>query len=440
MRVLRYTLGDYAVFFFVYSVMGWIVEEIFAAFKYGRFINRGVLNGPICQIYGISMIVINNNLRDLAAYPWFQVVASVIAITVTEYIAGVFLHKVTGRRLCDYSKKIWNFNGYICVQYSLLWGISAVCVFWLIHPFIYMASQLLPALIKYITLIVIAVIFVLDVAITSAAVFKWKKQADREVIERFEKVKNKLGEKLILKIQRRLYRSFPGLIESELSIKEYAKTTKHKIFAEGMCLDKFLWIFFISGFVGDLIETIFMLITTGEITSRSSLIYGTFSVVWGLGGAAASALLYSMRDKGNGKLFVAGFFLGGVYEYTCSVFTEVFLGSVFWDYSKMPFNLNGRVNLLYCGFWGIAAIGWMKLLYPLISKPIEKIPMITGKIVTWLLVVIMVFDMAVSGLAIRRYADRQEGTRTANAVEEFLDYSYPDQLMEVIYPYMRVRE
>ena len=45
-------------------------------------------------------------------------------------------------------------------------------------------------------------------------------------------------------------------------------------------------------------------------------------------------------------------FLGGAYEYLCSVFTELVFGKVFWDYSWMPFNLGGRINLLYCFFWG----------------------------------------------------------------------------------------
>ena len=102
--ILHYTLCDYVIFFFVYSILGWMIEEIFAAFKYGKFINRGVLNGPICPIYGISMLVIINNLQDLADEPWFQLVSAVIAITVTEYIAGAFLHKITRRRLWDYSK------------------------------------------------------------------------------------------------------------------------------------------------------------------------------------------------------------------------------------------------------------------------------------------------------------------------------------------------
>ena len=52
---------------------------------------------------------------------------------------------------------------------------------------------------------------------------------------------------------------------------------------------------------------------------------------------------------------------------------------MFWDYSKIPFNLGGRINLLYCFFWGIAAVVWIKGIYPVMSAWIEKIPMKFGK-------------------------------------------------------------
>lgn len=55
-------------------------------------------------------------------------------------------------------------------------------------------------------------------------------------------------------------------------------------------------------------------------------------------------------------------------------FTELVFGTVFWDYSDIPFNLGGRINLLYCFFWGIAAVIWLKILYPRLSALIEKIP------------------------------------------------------------------
>lgn len=51
-----------------------------------------------------------------------------------------------------------------------------------------------------------------------------------------------------------------------------------------------------------------------------------------------------------------GTFIGGAYEYICSVFTEIVFGKIFWDYLGLPFNLGGRINLLYCFFWGIATV------------------------------------------------------------------------------------
>lgn len=102
--------------------------------------------------------------------------------------------------------------------------------------------------------------------------------------------------------------------------------------------------------------------------SRSSLVFGQFSIVWGIACALLTWILYRYRDKSNWFIFLFGTILGGAYEYICSVFTEIAFGTVFWDYSKIPFNLGGRINLLYCFFWGFAAVIWMKAVYPVFVK------------------------------------------------------------------------
>ena len=108
--------------------------------------------------------------------------------------------------------------------------------------------------------------------------------------------------------------------------------------------------------------------------SRSSVVYGPFSIVWGLGCVLLTAFLYPYREKNDRYIFLAGTILGGAYEYICSVFSELVFGTVFWDYSAIPFNLGGRINLLYCFFWGIVAVVWLKMLYPILSGWIEKLP------------------------------------------------------------------
>ena len=152
-------------------------------------------------------------------------------------------------------------------------------------------------------------------------------------------------------------------------------------------------------------------------------------------------ILYQYRNKSDSFIFVFGTVLGGAYEYACSVFTELVFGTVFWDYSKIPFNLGGRINLLYCFFWGIAAVVWMRVLYPRLSDWIEKIPKKAGETVTWVLVVFMIFNILMSGMALGRYTERHTGEKKAgNAVEEFLDDHFPDERMERIYPNAKVVE
>lgn len=439
---MEYTIYDYSIFFFIYSFLGWVLEEVFVAFKYGRFVNRGFANGALCPMYGLSMVIIINNLRDLVNYPLFQFIEAVVIITVMEYITGALMLRITGKRLWDFSNKKANLNGYICLEYSILSGTCAVTGFWLIHPFVYITSQLIPLSIRNIVLIVLFALFFCDLAVTFAAVLGLHKKKDvsDEIAHQLWNAKTKLGQGIFLKIQSRMYKSFPELSKVKPSDTDGFGKVKKRVFASGLCFDKLVWIFFVSALVGDWIETLFMWTTQGKLMSRSSLLYGTFSIVWGLGGAIASGLLYSLKNKNDRYIFIGGFLLGGVYEYSCSVFTEVVFGTVFWDYSDLPFNLNGRVNLLFCFFWGILAIVWIKLLYPAVSKPIEKTPVVAGKILTWVIIVLMVMDIMVSGLAINRYVHRKAGATSNKGIGKFMDYTYPDELIEQIYPNMKIQK
>ena len=127
-------------------------------------------------------------------------------------------------------------------------------------------------------------------------------------------------------------------------------------------------------------------------------------------------------------------FLGGAYEYICSVFTEMVFGKVFWDYSHLRFNLGGRINLLYCFFWGIAAVVWIKGIYPVISKWIEKIPVKIGKILTWFVIIFMCCNIVVSSLALIRSTQRSQGVPAEQKWQKVLDERFDDERLERIYP------
>lgn len=429
----------YVAFFFIYSFLGWVTEEIFAAFKYGRFINRGFLNGPLCPVYGVSMFVILNVLSDYSLQPFWQFIGAIGIVTVIEYVAGAFLRKVTGRRFWDYRDMPCNLNGYICLRYSAVWGILAVVALWLIQPPIYILLLFIPERIVKLILWIVGIIFILDLAVTLAAALhlNLKGGVAENVVSQANQVRKNMGKQIFMTVQRRMYSSFPELKSQQPSEENGFGQVKGRIFAQGLCLEKLIWMFFSIGVVGDIVETIFMWATTGRIMSRSSFLYIPFSIVWGAGGALGVGLLEPMK-KSRVRIFLGGFFFGGVFEYSCSVLAEFLFGTIFWDYSHLPFNLNGRINLLFCGFWGIAALVLIRVIYPVVSRWIEKIPLISGTILTWILVVVMVLTAMVSSMAITRYVQRQADMQAQSVVGEFLDEQYPDAMVESVYPYMKI--
>ena len=168
--------------------------------------------------------------------------------------------------------------------------------------------------------------------------------------------------------------------------------------------------------------------------SRSSLVWGPFSSVWGLAIALVTQVLYKYKDRSAFWLFGMGTLLGGAYEYLCSVFTEIVFGAVFWDYSALPFNLGGRINLLYCFFWGLAAVAWFKVLFPPLDRLIESLPRRGGTILTWCLVVFMAANMIVSSAALIRYDARLEGVAAQTSLDTLLDEHFDDSYMQRVYP------
>ena len=204
-------------------------------------------------------------------------------------------------------------------------------------------------------------------------------------------------------------------------------------FAQGMTFYKLFWVFFIGCFAGVVLETIYCLIQRGHYESRVGLIYGPFNLVYGIGALCLSGALYQFRNRGRVFSFVGGFVVGSVVEYACSWFQEVCFGSTSWDYSNMPYNLNGRICLLYSIFWGILGIFWIKDIYPRMAKWILKIPNKVGKLLTWVLLVFMVFNSVMTLFTSLRWTARREGIEPRNAFEAYLDEHYPDERMQKIF-------
>lgn len=199
---------------------------------------------------------------------------------------------------------------------------------------------------------------------------------------------------------------------------------------------RLFWLFVLAGFLGDWIEVVFWLLTRGELTSRSSLVYGPFSLVWGLGAVVLTLALHPIAGRSAPVLFAAGAVLGGGYEYLCSWFQERVFGVYFWDYSHLPFNLNGRINLIFCLFWGLAAVAWVRVACPLLCLLIDRIPRRLARQLTIVLLAFLIFSTTVSAAALVRMEQRRAGVPASNPIALCLDERFPDQRLYDRYPSM----
>lgn len=432
---MTYSLSQLAWFFLIYSILGWCISVAFCAIKKHSFVNPGFLNLPVSPIYGIGAVLSTVFLSELTHRPLFFILGSCVLSGILVITTGVALKRMLHRRWWDFSDHKFHFHGYISLPLLLVLGVGAwLCVSFL-NPLLALVLGDLPPLLSRILVLVGLGLVALDLALSLGITVQMGVRIRRlEQLSRdFQELTALFGHAITRRVQTRMLHAFPNLEQAAPSQKP-----KPTVFAQGCSPTKLIWIFFIAALLGDIIETLFCRATMGIWMSRSSLIYGPFSIVWGLGAVMFTALLYRYKDKSEGYLFLAGTIVGGVYEYVCSVFTELVFGTVFWDYSHIPFNLAGRINLLYCFFWGIAAAVWMKVLYPRLSRLIERIPMKAGKVLTWVIVVFMVFNMAISALALGRYQQRQSAPDApTNGFTEFLDHYYPDERIHQVYPNMK---
>lgn len=428
-----YSYSQLAWFFLLYSLLGWCASVAVCAAKKHAFVNPGFLSLPLSPIYGIGAVLVTVFFSELAHRPVFFILGSCALFAVLAVATGVGLERLLHRRWWDFSHHRIHFHGYVSLSMLLVLGVAAWLGVRFLNPLVALIISDLPALVSRILLLICFGLMGLDFILSLSIAVGMRVRLRRlsRLSQDFQGLSSLFGHAITRRIQARMLHAYPTL-EQPSSAKPVVKPV---VFAQGCSPTKLIWLFVIAALLGDIIETLFCRATMGIWMSRSSLIYGPFSIVWGLGAVMFTAMLYRYKDKSDRYLFVAGTILGGAYEYFCSVFTELVFGTVFWDYSHIPFNLAGRINLLYCFFWGIAAVAWMKLFYPHLSRLIERIPMKAGKILTVGVVVFMVLNVLISALALARYQQRQlNPSAPGNVLSDFLDEHYPDARMEYIYP------
>jgi uncharacterized membrane protein len=152
---------DLLMFFFIYGFIGWSLEVCYHAIETGKWSNRGFLNGAICPIYGIGVVTILYLLEPVSDFGPLLFVGGVVLCSAIELLTGYVMEKIFHQRWWDYSNERFNLKGYICLKFSLYWGIGVVFIVKLVHPSIQNVVDWIPydvgAVILIATLMILAV-------------------------------------------------------------------------------------------------------------------------------------------------------------------------------------------------------------------------------------------------------------------------------------------
>ena len=163
--------------------------------------------------------------------------------------------------------------------------------------------------------------------------------------------------------------------------------------------------FAVYSFLGFIVETIFGILTKGVLESRQSCLFGPFCCIYGLGAAIMIPGLQPFK-KSNWELFFAGAVEGSVIEYVISWIGEVIFQIKWWDYSNMPFNINGRITLTFTVFWGLLALCLVRFINPYIETGINKLPQKWFNILTIGFTIFLLLDLLITALGLKVFYTR----------------------------------
>lgn len=452
-------------YFVIFSFLGWLANGMRTLFAEKKFKNQGFLTSPFCPSYGLCAVICYLIVRHFADSRILDFLVNMIVLSLLAVIIGLFTEKFLGFKPWDFSKSRMNIGTYITIPYALFLGVLGYVIGRIVIPVLDTAIVHIPDKVSLILVSSFCLLIAIDYVFSMITAIKLKKRiknlddvfvlikkgATQEQVEELVENYNKIFTEN--RLRKRLASAYPDLkttaymknLSDKLeevkkdNMKEYTRvfqTTQEKPFAFGLCFTKLFYLFVIGSFLGTIIETIWALLLYGHFAVRVGMVYGPFIPVYGGGACFLTLVLYKLYKLSDTLIFVISAVVGAGFEYFCSLLQEKMFGTVSWDYSNTPFNIDGRTNLMYALIWGFLGLVWVRYLYPLIAKLIEKIPKKSGSIITTFLIAFMIFNAFVSISATYRWNERADGIEAQNSFDVYLDNHFYDEKMEFLFPNM----
>lgn len=222
----------YFMLFFIYAILGWVIETTLVSIEKKKFVNRGFLIGPYCPIYGFGGLAITILLKNYTKDPIVLFLMAVIICACLEYFTSYIMEKLFKARWWDYSNRKFNINGRVCLENSIWFGLLGALLIYIINPFLSSVIAMISDKVLIILGSVLLVIFITDLIISLNVTIKIKntitKLIKKDSTEDFNhKIKEIINGKIL---NRRLFKAFPKIkINVKDKVIDFKNNIKEKI-------------------------------------------------------------------------------------------------------------------------------------------------------------------------------------------------------------------
>jgi uncharacterized membrane protein len=171
--------------FLIFSFAGWVWEVIHVSMLAGELVDRGFLFGPICPIYGLTMVIAYfligmpkkpKGILKATEGKWYQYplygLAAIALPTLVELVVGYGSELLFNIRLWDYSHYVLDVNGqqiplhfmgYIALPISLIWFVLIFAVMGFFFPALLKLTEKFPPKATMITAMVLGIVMAIDI-------------------------------------------------------------------------------------------------------------------------------------------------------------------------------------------------------------------------------------------------------------------------------------
>lgn len=192
------------------------------------------------------------------------------------------------------------------------------------------------------------------------------------------------------------------------------------------------WLFFIFSFLGYVFEIVWHMTVDdpGVYQERAGLLFGPFSPIYGVGAILINFICNRIHDKNPLVIFLVCAALGGMLEYAASLFLELSFGVKSWDYSHLPFNIQGRVSLRFFVMWGVLGLIYTKFLFKGIIRLINKIHWRWRYGITIVVSGFMLINIVMTLQSLDCWYERNVGKTMNTPIEQFYNKNFNDEFMQ----------